>query len=140
MSSCATAIAEHYQSQGADVAPDEVFVSDGSKCDTGNIQEIFSLDNVVAITDPVYPVYVDTNVMAGRTGAADDVGALCRPGLYADDGGKRLRPGPARRPCGPDLSVLAKQSDGRRAVPRLAAKVGGLRPRNESHHPFRCRL
>ncbi len=62
------AIAEHYQSQGADVSPEEVFVSDGSKCDTGNIQEIFSLDNVVAITDPVYPVYVDTNVMAGRTG------------------------------------------------------------------------
>lgn len=69
-----TAIAEHYQSQGADVSPDEVFVSDGSKCDTGNIQEIFSLNNVVAITDPVYPVYVDTNVMAGRTGPADESG------------------------------------------------------------------
>ena len=68
------AIAGHYRSQGADVAPDEVFVSDGSKCDTGNIQEIFSLDNVVAITDPVYPVYVDTNVMAGRTGSATDAG------------------------------------------------------------------
>lgn len=62
------AIAAHYHSQGADVAPDEVFVSDGSKCDTANIQEIFSLDNIVAVTDPVYPVYVDTNVMAGRTG------------------------------------------------------------------------
>jgi LL-diaminopimelate aminotransferase len=69
-----TAIAEHYQSQGADVSPEEVFVSDGSKCDTGNIQEIFSLDNIVAITDPVYPVYVDTNVMAGRTGAAGESG------------------------------------------------------------------
>ncbi len=69
-----TAIAEYYQSQGADVSADEVFVSDGSKCDTGNIQEIFSLDNVVAITDPVYPVYVDTNVMAGRTGEADEAG------------------------------------------------------------------
>lgn len=64
------AIAEHFQSQGADVSPEEVFVSDGSKCDAGNIQEIFSLDNVVAITDPAYPIYVDTNVMAGRTGAA----------------------------------------------------------------------
>src|SRR3954470_22542778 len=57
------AVAAHYVSQGADVAADEVFVSDGSKCDTSNIQEIFGLDNVVAVTDPVYPVYVDTSVM-----------------------------------------------------------------------------
>jgi len=62
------AISAHFKSQGADVAPDEVFVSDGSKCDTANIQEIFDIDNVIAVTDPVYPVYVDTNVMAGRTG------------------------------------------------------------------------
>ncbi|MBW8889354.1 MAG: LL-diaminopimelate aminotransferase [Fibrobacteres bacterium] len=62
------AISAHFKSQGAHVAPDEVFVSDGSKCDTANIQEIFDIDNVVAVTDPVYPVYVDTNVMAGRTG------------------------------------------------------------------------
>lgn len=62
------AISEHFKSQGAVVAPDEIFVSDGSKCDTANIQEIFDVDNVVAVTDPVYPVYVDTNVMAGRTG------------------------------------------------------------------------
>lgn len=68
------AIAAHFQSQGAHVAPDEVFVSDGSKCDTANIQEIFALDNVVALTDPVYPVYVDTNVMAGRTGEPDERG------------------------------------------------------------------
>ena len=63
------AIAKHYSGQGATVAPDEIFVSDGSKCDTANIQEIFAADSSVAITDPVYPVYVDTNVMAGRTGA-----------------------------------------------------------------------
>lgn len=66
------AIAAHYREQGAMVEPDEVFVSDGSKCDTANIQEIFGLDNVIAVTDPVYPVYVDTNVMAGRTGEARD--------------------------------------------------------------------
>jgi LL-diaminopimelate aminotransferase len=66
------AIAAHYRSQGAEVAADEVFVSDGSKCDSGNIQEIFAVDNVVAVTDPVYPVYVDTNVMAGRTGPYED--------------------------------------------------------------------
>lgn len=63
-----------FQSRGAQVAADEVFVSDGSKCDTGNILDIFGAGNVVAVTDPVYPVYVDTNVMAGRTGAADEAG------------------------------------------------------------------
>jgi LL-diaminopimelate aminotransferase len=68
------AIAGHFRSQGAEVAADEIFVSDGSKCDTGNIQEIFALDSVIAVTDPVYPVYVDTNVMAGRTGPADKSG------------------------------------------------------------------
>ena len=69
------AIAEHdYQSRRADIAADEIFVSDGAKCDTGNLQEIFALDNTVAVTDPVYPVYVDTNVMAGRTGDADAAG------------------------------------------------------------------
>jgi len=68
------AIAAQYRSHGAQVAPDEIFVSDGSKCDTANMQEIFSLDSVVAVTDPVYPVYVDTNVMAGRTGPADAEG------------------------------------------------------------------
>jgi LL-diaminopimelate aminotransferase len=69
------AIAENdFKSRGADVAADEIFVSDGAKCDTGNLQEIFGLDNVVAVTDPVYPVYVDTNVMAGRTGDNDGKG------------------------------------------------------------------
>jgi LL-diaminopimelate aminotransferase len=69
------AIAEHdFRARGAQVDADEVFVSDGSKCDSGNIQEIFSTDARIAIPDPVYPVYVDTNVMAGRTGAADASG------------------------------------------------------------------
>ena len=57
------------------IQPDEVFISDGSKCDTGNILDIFGKGNVIAITDPVYPVYVDTNVMAGNTGEADGKGA-----------------------------------------------------------------
>lgn len=60
-----------YQARGCDVAADEVFISDGAKCDCGNIQEIFSKDNRIAVCDPVYPVYVDTNVMAGRTGTYD---------------------------------------------------------------------
>ncbi|NBK93914.1 LL-diaminopimelate aminotransferase [bacterium 1XD21-13] len=60
-----------YQARGADIKADEIFVSDGAKCDSGNIQEIFSTDNRIAVCDPVYPVYVDTNVMAGRTGTYD---------------------------------------------------------------------
>ena len=57
-----------YKKRGVNISPDEVFVSDGAKCDCGNIGDIFGNDNVVAITDPVYPVYLDTNVMAGRAG------------------------------------------------------------------------
>ena len=58
----------NYNRRGLKVEADEIFISDGSKCDCGNIQEIFGLDNIIAIADPVYPVYLDTNVMAGRTG------------------------------------------------------------------------
>lgn len=66
------AIADNdYRARGCDIDADEIFISDGAKCDTGNIQEIFSLDNRVAVCDPVYPVYVDSNVMAGRTGTYD---------------------------------------------------------------------
>ena len=65
------AIREHdYAARGVDIAADEIFVSDGSKCDSGNVQEIFAQSAKVAVTDPVYPVYVDSNVMAGRTPAA----------------------------------------------------------------------
>ena len=60
-----------YRARGCDIAADEIFVSDGAKSDSGNIQEIFSLDNRIAVCDPVYPVYVDSNVMAGRTGTYD---------------------------------------------------------------------
>lgn len=67
------AIAENdYRARGCDIHADEIFVSDGAKCDAGNIQEIFSLDNRIAVCDPVYPVYVDSNVMAGRTGTYDN--------------------------------------------------------------------
>ncbi|MFC1586620.1 LL-diaminopimelate aminotransferase, partial [Fibrobacterota bacterium] len=68
------AISAHYHDQGVEVSPEEIFVSDGSKCDSANIQELFSDDCVLAVSDPVYPVYVDTNVMAGRTGEADESG------------------------------------------------------------------
>ena len=69
------AILEHdYRARGVELESDEIFVSDGSKQDSGNFQEIFDADVRIVVTDPVYPVYVDTNVMAGRTGSADDAG------------------------------------------------------------------
>nr|VFK18760.1 MAG: LL-diaminopimelate aminotransferase apoenzyme [Candidatus Kentron sp. LFY] len=61
-----------FQTRGIDIAPDEIFVSDGAKCDSANFQELFAPDIRVAIPDPVYPVYIDTNVMAGRTGSFYD--------------------------------------------------------------------
>jgi LL-diaminopimelate aminotransferase len=61
-----------FAERGIDIAADEIFISDGAKCDCGNIQELFSLDTKIAVGDPVYPVYVDTNVMAGRTGLSKD--------------------------------------------------------------------
>jgi len=71
-----------YRARGAKVDADEVFVSDGAKCDTGNIQEIFATDVTIAIPDPVYPVYVDTNVMAGRTG--DNINGRYQKLVYMD--------------------------------------------------------
>ena len=68
-----------YKARGCDVEPDEVFISDGAKGDCGNIQEIFDKDCRVAVCDPVYPVYVDTNVMAGRTGTYDE-----KSGVWSD--------------------------------------------------------
>jgi LL-diaminopimelate aminotransferase len=65
---------QDFQARGCDIDASEIFISDGSKCDTGNILDIFGDDNIIAVTDPVYPVYVDTNVMAGHTGEANDKG------------------------------------------------------------------
>lgn len=77
-----------FQARGADIQPDEIFVSDGAKCDIGNIQELFATDVRTAIPDPVYPVYVDTNVMAGRSGRfeADRYGGLVYLESTADNG------------------------------------------------------
>lgn len=68
-----------YKARGCNITADEIFVSDGAKCDSGNIQELFALDNRIAVTDPVYPVYVDSNVMAGRTGTYDEA-----TGMWSD--------------------------------------------------------
>ncbi|WP_394926864.1 LL-diaminopimelate aminotransferase [uncultured Robinsoniella sp.] len=78
-----SAIAKNdYADRGCSIAADEIFVSDGAKCDSGNIQEIFSVDNKIAVCDPVYPVYVDTNVMAGRTGTYDAGTETCSDVIY----------------------------------------------------------
>ncbi len=68
--------ANDFRPRGIAIETDEIFISDGAKSDTANIQELFGLDNLIAVTDPVYPVYVDTNVMAGRTGP------MARQGVY----------------------------------------------------------
>lgn len=78
-----TAIVENdYKARGCDISIDEIFVSDGAKGDSGNIQEIFSTDNKIAVCDPVYPVYVDTNVMAGRTGVYDSITEMWSDVIY----------------------------------------------------------
>ena len=78
-----SAIVENdYKARGVDIATDEVFVSDGAKSDSANIQEIFAADSKIAVCDPVYPVYVDSNVMAGRTGAYDSTTGLWSDVIY----------------------------------------------------------
>ena len=71
-----------YKARGCDISADEIFVSDGAKSDSGNIQEIFGVDNRIAVCDPVYPVYVDSNVMAGRTGTYDPVTEMWSNVIY----------------------------------------------------------
>ncbi|MBQ6392732.1 MAG: LL-diaminopimelate aminotransferase [Eubacterium sp.] len=71
-----------FQGRGCSIEAEEIFISDGAKCDCGNIQEIFSTDSRVAVCDPVYPVYVDSNVMAGRTGDYDEVLGRFRDVIY----------------------------------------------------------
>ncbi len=73
---------QDYRARGCDISSDEIFISDGAKCDCSNIQEIFSTDNRIAVCDPVYPVYVDSNVMAGRTGDYDPESGRFRDVIY----------------------------------------------------------
>lgn len=109
------AIREHdFEARGVTIARDEIFLSDGSKCDTGNIQEIFGADCRIAVTDPVYPVYVDTSVMAGRSGAAGDDGrfaGLCYLEANQDNG---FVPDPPREPV--DVAFLCTPNNPTGAV------------------------
>ena len=100
-----------YRSRGIEVSDDEVFVSDGSKCDCANILDIFGNDNRIAVMDPVYPVYVDTNVMAGHTGAAEQSGDLRRPSLFALHSREWLYAGSSWRAGRPCLLMLTEQPD-----------------------------
>ena len=96
------AIRQHdYAARGVDLAADEIFVSDGSKCDSGNVQELFSSSARIAVTDPVYPVYVDSNVMAGRTAAAGPDGRY--PGFVylVGDEANGFQPAPPPASVGP---------------------------------------
>jgi LL-diaminopimelate aminotransferase len=98
-----------YTSRGVDVAADEIFVSDGSKCDAGNVQEIFDAGATIAVTDPVYPVYVDSNVMAGRTGALGDDGRYGRLVYLTANRDNGFVPPPPDRPV--DVAYLCSPNN-----------------------------
>ena len=121
-------IENDYRALGVDVAFDEVFVSDGAKCDVSNVQELFSDDAVIAVTDPVYPVYVDSNAMAGRAGTY--VGDRWDRWSISLQRGKRLRAAAAGPPRGRDLPVLSQQPHRHHAHPGAAQGLCGLRETN----------
>jgi len=109
------AIREHdYRARGIDIEADEIFVSDGSKQDSGNIQEIFGSDCSLLVTDPSYPVYVDTNVMAGRTGAVDDRGYYAGITYLAATEENGFMPGPPGEAI--DLAYLCSPNNPTGAV------------------------
>jgi LL-diaminopimelate aminotransferase len=108
-------IVQHdYASRGVEIAPDEIFVSDGSKQDSGNIQEIFGVDCTLSVTDPSYPVYVDTNVMAGRTGEADENGKYAGIVYLPADETNGFTPGPPDQRV--DLAYLCSPNNPTGAV------------------------
>jgi LL-diaminopimelate aminotransferase len=104
------AILEHdFKARGIEIAENEIFVSDGSKQDSGNIQEIFAHDCSVAVTDPCYPVYVDTNVMAGRTGNANQHGAYEGIRYLPATEANHFAPSPPEEPV--DLAYLCSPNN-----------------------------
>ena len=121
-----------FQSRSCDVSPDEIFVSDGGKCDTGNILDVFGPQNIIAVTDPVYPVYVDTNVMAGHTGPANETGeyaGLVYLPMTAEN--DFIPPLPTPK-SGLDLSLLPQQPDRHRGQQPNADQVGRVCARQQA--------
>ena len=117
------AIQGYYAKRGVSLKLSEIFVGDGAKSDIGNIVAIFGEDNRVLIPDPVYPVYVDTNVMSGRLSRRQRAKRLPRHAGRKHRGGHHL-------------SLLAEQPDRRRVQPRAARGVGGLRAAARGGHPL----
>jgi len=114
------AIAEHdYRARGLEVSPDEIFVSDGSKQDSGNLQEIFGAECRIAVSDPVYPVYVDTNVMAGRTGPIGPDGRYAGVLYLRGDASNGFVPDPPDEPA--DLVYLCSPNNPTGAVASRAS-------------------
>ena len=97
-----------YETLGISIDKNEIFVSDGAKCDTGNIGEIFGNDNIIAITDPVYPVYLDTNVMSGRSGKYNEKTGMFENIIYMP---ATFCTRISRRSTRYDLFVFTKQSN-----------------------------
>jgi LL-diaminopimelate aminotransferase len=121
-----TAIAEtDFRARGLEVADDEIFVSDGSKCDCGNILDIFGSQNRIAVTDPVYPVYVDTNIMAGHTGPADPAGAYAGLVYLAGNAENGFVPEPPADPV--DLIYLCSPNNPTGAVMTRAQLTAWVR-------------
>ena len=114
-----------YKARGCDISADEIFVSDGAKSDSANIQELFSANSRIAVTDPVYPVYVDSNVMAGRTGTYDAQTETWSNVIYmpstADNG---FCSGASKGSTGYDLSVSAKQPNRNNSQKRSSYRYG----------------
>jgi len=135
------AIREHdFAARGVHVGADEIFVSDGSKCDSGNIQEIFAHGARIAVTDPVYPVYVDSNVMAGRTGPAGADGRYAGLTYLVGNEANGFQPDPPAEPV--DFVYLCSPNNPTGTVasrPQLE-RWGRLGARQRRRHPVRRRL
>ena len=132
------AIAENdFRARGVEIAEDEIFVSDGAKSDCGNIGDILSVDNIVAVCDPVYPVYVDTNAMAGRAGDYDEGKQGWTKIHYmpttAENG---FSPALPEEHGGRHLPLLTQQPYRYGAECPAAQGLGGLRQRPRVHHPL----
>ena len=122
------------------LAPDEIFVSDGGKSDSANLQEIFAGDCVVALMDPVYPVYADSNVVAGRSGKADDSGRYAGMVYLSCTAENNFQPALPERRADLALSLLSQQPDRRGGRAAGACPLGGLGQGERRRHPVRRRL